>query len=313
MLAILLTGSVLAGTVLASWKEIVFFLNFERLGANTQGYPEYRHRQTGIVFVRLPGGAFTMGTSEEDQARLLSAYRKSLLELQRLEGFDKQFLEAEYDRRRSYLAAESPQHDVTLSPFLIAKYEVNQAEWKKLMSMNPSSHQGDRLPVEVVSWLDCQRFCDLARLSLPTEAQWEYACRAGTQTLTSFGDTVTSAQATVAEGQVAFQRNPPAVVLRPGFSRRHTVVVDSHVPNAFGIHNMHGNVLEWCEDPYDPAFYTTAAARQKDPLAHSDSGRRVVRGGAYFGGQSRSGARDSGSPERRGRSDRGFRPVFSFR
>ena len=75
---------------------------------------------------------------------------------------------------------ERPVHEVTLSPFLIAKYEVSQAEWRKVIGSNPpKSKGGDTLPVEQVSWDDCQEFCEKTGLSLPTEAQWEYACRAG--------------------------------------------------------------------------------------------------------------------------------------
>ncbi len=129
------------------WKEIGFFLKFERLGPNDQGYPEYRHRQTGIVFVGLPGGTFEMGSPGSEAGRM---------------------------------DWEGPVHKVTVSPFLIAKYEVSQAEWGKVMGVNPFRFKGDTLPVEQVSWDDCQEFCTKTGLSLPTEAQWEYTCRAGT-------------------------------------------------------------------------------------------------------------------------------------
>ncbi len=117
------------GMVWTSWGEIGFWYawrEFERLGKNEQGYPEYRHRQTGIVFVGLPGGTFKMG-SPETEADL-----------------------ADW---------EGPVRKVTLSPFFIAKYEVNQAEWRRVMRASPSLLEGDSLPVEGVSWEDCQAFC----------------------------------------------------------------------------------------------------------------------------------------------------------
>ena len=131
---------------LVAWYEF-HHRDFERLGRNEQGRPEYRHRQTGIVFVGLPGATFEMGSPKGE------AYRQK---------------------------SEGPVHKVTLSPFLIAKYELTQAEWKGVMGNNPSEPKGDTLPVKNVSWDDCQEFCKKSGLSLPTEAQWEYACRAGT-------------------------------------------------------------------------------------------------------------------------------------
>ncbi len=121
-----------------SW--FAFRRDFESLGKNTQGRPEYRHRETGIVFVALPGGTFEMGSPKG---------------------------EANREKR------EGPLHEVVLSPFLIAKYEVSQAEWKKVTRHNPSKSKGDTLPVERVSWEECQEFCEKSELSLPTEAQWE--------------------------------------------------------------------------------------------------------------------------------------------
>ncbi len=145
LLALAVLIGILYGPEIRSWYAL--WRDFESLGKNEQGYPEYQHRGTGIVFVGLPGGTFDMGSPETESGRQPD---------------------------------EGPVHKVTLSPFLIAKHEVSQTEWKKVMGVNPSKSKGDTLPVGQVSWEDCQEFCKKTGLSFPTEAQWEYACRAGT-------------------------------------------------------------------------------------------------------------------------------------
>ncbi len=153
------------------WKEIqpwyAFWQDFEGLGKNAQGRPEYRHRETGIVFVELPAGKFLMGMGD-------AAIRRTLVGLRpvpRGMGISPQGM----------LHAEQPAHEVELSSFLIGKYEVTQAEWARVMGSNPSRYKGEDLPVDTVSWDNCQEFCGITGLRLPTEAQWEYACRAGTE------------------------------------------------------------------------------------------------------------------------------------
>jgi formylglycine-generating enzyme required for sulfatase activity len=248
---------------IASFDELAaairFAWQFERLGRNAQGCLEYRHRQTGIVFVKLPGGAFLMGSPEDEDGR----------------------------------STEEFQHQVALSAFLIAKYEVTQAEWRRVMGSEPAWSKGEDLPVESVTWDDCQEFCEKSGLSLPSEAQWEYACRAGT----------TGPFAGVLDELGWCSEN----------SQSRTHAVGEKRPNGFGLHDMHGNVWEWCLDAYERDFYRGPVAAVKDPLCEG-IGRvpRVLRGTgwSYHFGGCRSALRHHADP--RYRSDEvGFRPARS--
>ena len=253
-------GVVVAVLIGVCWPQFVawydFLSLFESIGKNEQGYPEYRHRQTGIVMVRVPGGSFSMGSP--------------VTETERQEN-------------------EGPVHKVMLSPFLISKYEVTQEQWIRIMGRNPSQSKGDDLPVHQIAWDNCKEFCKKTGLSLPSEAQWEYGCRARTTTAFAFGDTLTAKQANLAS--------------------EHPVAVDSFEPNAFGLYNMHGNVLEWCEDSYDPKFYETPEASHQNPVCTSQRRGRVVRGGSNEAGYCRSAARSWGYPSYR-RRNVGFRPTY---
>ena len=162
------------------------------------------------------------------------------------------------------------QHHVTLSRgFWLLETEVTQKMWKGMMENNPSSFKGDKLPVEKVSWNDCQEYIkklnDLGavpkgfRLSLPTEAQWEYACRAGTTTPFHFGDTLNKDQANFS-GKLG-----------------KTSEVGSYPANAWGLHDMHGNVWEWCLDWYGD--YPNGAVT--DPAGATSGSSRVFRGGYW--------------------------------
>jgi formylglycine-generating enzyme required for sulfatase activity len=220
---------------------------------NAQGYPEYTHDSTRIRFVRLPGGSFEMGSPEGETGRSTH---------------------------------EGPVHTVSLSPFLIAKYEVTQAEYEAVMTGHewldptPSFHTGPNLPVEQVSWAnlhDKDGFLRRTGLSLPTEAQWEYACRAGTP------------------GPYAGSGNLDDMGWYTGNSAVQTHDVGSKKPNQFGLHDLHGNLWEYCQDRFDLAFYGKPAAAKPNPVATSGTDR-VVRGGsfdfpaAYCRSASRSGA-----------------------
>jgi formylglycine-generating enzyme required for sulfatase activity len=176
---------------------------------------------------------------------------------------------------------ERPRHEVTIaSPFYLGKYEVTQGEWAAVMGSNPSEFKGDdRLPVERVSWNDCQKF--ITRLNarqdgyvyrLPSEAEWEYACRAGTTTPFSFGETLTAAQANY-NGDYPYGDGPK------GEYRKRTTRVGSFPANAWGLHDMHGNVYEWCQDVWH-GNYNGAPTDGRAWEQGSDNGR-VVRGGSW--------------------------------
>ena len=154
---------------------------------------------------------------------------------------------------------------------------VTQAAWRVVMGSNPSCNQGDALPVEQVSWDDCQEF--LGKLSkrdghsyrLPTEAEWEFACRAGTTLPFSSG-------ATISTDQANFNGNYPYGKAEKGQFRGKTTPVGGFPANAYGLFDMHGNLWQWCQDWY--AEYAPGEA--VDPQGPPRGGRRVFRGGSLL-------------------------------
>ena len=154
---------------------------------------------------------------------------------------------------------DETQHQVTLTKgFWMMETEVTQKQWNAIMGTNPSEFKGDNLPVEQVSWDDCQEFCrKCAQLGLPvqlpTEAQWEYACRAGSTGAYS-GD----------QGWYDTSKTHP---------------VGTKMPNAWGLYDMYGNVWEWCADWY----YVYPSESVTDPAGPMNGSNRVYRGGSWFG------------------------------
>lgn len=170
-------------------------------------------------------------------------------------------------------------HTVRITrPFYMSVREVTQAQWHEIMVVNPSDHKGTDLPVTNVSWDECRTFCRRlterehasgklpAALSyrLPTEAEWEYACRAGSAAAYCFGD----AEARL--GEYAWYKANSDGRPQP---------VGRRQPNAWGLFDMHGNVWEWCQDLYDKAYYESSPTN--DPPGAAEATARVVRGGAW--------------------------------
>ena len=230
---------------------------------------------TGIQFVRVPAGRFRMGSPADEPGH----------------------------------EAWEVAHEVVLThAFELGRTEVTQGQWEKVMGSNPSRFvdTGPQLPVEQVSWYEVHEFLDrLERLSpgnrfrLPTEAEWEYACRAGTTTAYSTG-------ATLSTDRGNYDGRYPLAGQDVGRFLGRPAAVASYPPNPWGLFDLHGNVWEWCEDdfcPYGPDG-------EVDPLRRCDSGRKVIRGGSWtFDADSaRSAVRYSHRPQDRGPS-LGFRVV----
>jgi formylglycine-generating enzyme required for sulfatase activity len=179
---------------------------------------------------------------------------------------------------------ESPPHPVKISPFFIGKYQITQAQWKAVMGKNPSHFNGDDLPVENALWNDVAQFCEAASkrsgktYRLPTEAEWEYACRAGSTTKYCFGDDEVSL------GDYAWYRENSGDTTHPVGQRK---------PNAWGLYDMHGNVWECCEDvwhrgyngaPTDGSAWLSggdSSVSGSDRLSGGNPSIRVLRGGSY--------------------------------
>jgi formylglycine-generating enzyme required for sulfatase activity/predicted ATPase len=191
--------------------------------------------------------------------------------------------------------SEHPQHEVILETFCMGKYPITQEQWRSVatlpkinqkLNLDPSKFKGDKRPVETVSWLDAMEFC--RRLSkhtkreyrLPSEAQWEYACRAGTTTPFHFGETITT-------DYVNYNGEYPYGDAPKGEYRNQTTDVGSFkAANAFGLHDMHGNVWEWCADDWHDSYKGSPKDSQiwiKDNKNYEDhKSRKLVRGGSWF-------------------------------
>jgi formylglycine-generating enzyme required for sulfatase activity len=244
-----------------------------------------------LELVAIPGGDFLMGSPKQEKERLDS---------------------------------EGPQHRVDVPPFFMGKYPITQVQWRfvaeqlpqiqRELTLDPSRFKGKDRPVDHVSWLDAQEFC--ARVSLmagrtcrlPTEAEWEYACRAETTTPFHFGETISSQFANY-DGNRTYDRG------KKGQYRKETVPVGSFgVANTFGLYDMHGNVYEWCEDHWHDNYEGAPENGSAwIDLKAEGNASRVRRGGSwlYLPGYCRSAYRDGFTAVYRNDSHFGFRVVYS--
>jgi formylglycine-generating enzyme required for sulfatase activity len=251
--------------------------NFEIVEVNAKGeqikkeskQSQYFSQDLGnditLEMVAIPGGTFTMGTEDEEIERLVKK-------------FDWQ-----------YFSREKPQHQVTLPSFYMGKYPITQAQWQAIaatakididLETNPSNFTGNELPVERVTWYQATEFCK--RLSretkqeyrLPSEAEWEYACRAGTTTPFYFGETITGKLANY-DASNTYADEPK------GEYRKETTPVGQFPPNAFGLYDMHGNVWEWCADTWHDN-YDGAPRDGSVWTKNGNDNRSPLRGGSWY-------------------------------
>lgn len=242
----------------------------------------------GLDMMLIPSGSFMMGQTE--------AEKSALIRLQDEEIYQESYLD------------ELPRHLVTVPSFFMGKYAITQAQWRIVatdypqvtqeLDSDPSNFKGDNLPVEQVSWDDAQEFC--ARLSnhanrnyrLPSEAEWEYACRAGTTTPFHFGETIDASLANYcAQDREISKKNYPGAYDRGilGEYREKTTKVGTFLPNAFGLYDMHGNVWEWCEDDWhsdykgapDDGSAWLESVGKASPKENRENARKLLRGGSW--------------------------------
>ena len=185
-----------------------------------------------------------------------------------------EFLMGAPDSDMTALRMQKPRHQVRITkPFSLGKYLVTQEQWKAVMGKNPSQFKGAENPVEMVSWEDCQQFLTKLNASsgtqggtfvLPTEAQWDYACRAGSKARYCFGNDESKL------GEYAWYFGNAGGKPHP---------VGEKKPNAWGLYDMHGNVWEYCQDWYDGSYY--AKSPTDDPTGPATGSYRVMRGGSF--------------------------------
>jgi formylglycine-generating enzyme required for sulfatase activity len=287
-------------TSLALPLSIVSISHFDVIKVDAVGQPTNRiHKQsqfiieqlddeTALEMVIIPSGEVVMGATNDEKGR-----------------FDD----------------ELPQHSVSVTSFLLSRYPITQSQWQAVsllpkidheLDPNPSNFRGVNHPIERVSWYDALEFC--ARLStktghlyrLPSEAEWEYACRSGTETPFYFGETITSTLANY-DGRISYAHEGQ------GIFRQQTTPVDSfNAPNLFGLYDMHGNVWEWCADPWHNN-YKDAPSTASIWTINGDQHYRVMRGGSWSAHPKfcRSASRARGRLEQKGEGI-GFRVASSL-
>jgi formylglycine-generating enzyme required for sulfatase activity len=199
-----------------------------------------------LEMVQIPPGKFTMGSPQGEQGRC---------------------------------NCEEFQHEVTVPGFFMGKYQVTQEQYEAVMGYNPSYFSGKKRPVERVSWGDATQFCNrLSQITgryftLPSESQWEYACRAGSTTSFNFGNSIITDLAN-------YNGNYSSGLAPNGVWRQETTEVGNFPPNAYGLYDMHGNVWEWCLDTWHENYF--GSPTDGSAWVDSSTNFRVMRGGCWY-------------------------------
>ena len=238
-------------------------LSLYRYKRTNKSYTEDLGNGVKLTLMLIPGGAFVMGAPESEPQSL---------------------------------NRERPQHRVRVTQFLMGRFPVTQAQWRVVadygggrdLNPNPSEFKGDNRPVEKVNWGDAQEFC--RRLSretgkdyrLPTEAEWEYACRAGTETPFYFGETILPELANYRTEYSYSYTEFSYIDNSTAKTRGQTTDVGSFPANDWGLHDMHGNLWEWCEDDYHGSY--EGAPDDGSAWVERDRTKtnRVLRGGSWY-------------------------------
>jgi eukaryotic-like serine/threonine-protein kinase len=216
----------------------------KKFKAKAERFTENLENGVSLEMVYVPGGSFTMGSEEYDN--------------------------------------EKPRHVVMVPSFYMGKFQVTQEQYLQIMGTNPAKWQDAKLPVEQVSWDDAQVFCQKfsaktgKKYRLPSEAEWEYACRAKTDTPFYFGETITTELVNY-NGDYVYKSGVKGVY------RSKTTLVGSFPANAFGLHDMHGNVWEWCEDKWHENYQgaPTDGTAWISGNNNDSQGVRLLRGGSW--------------------------------
>jgi hypothetical protein len=219
------------------------------ISQSPQSFTETLAGNTKLEMVKIPAGSFAMGTEETEVIRFCREY-----------GTD-------------WFKNEMPQHRVNLQEFYLGKYPIIQEQYQAIMGNNPSHFKDNpKNPVENVSWNDAQEFCQKLsdktgkKYRLPSEAEWEYACRAGTQTHYYFGDNADLL------GEYAWYGEKSGSKTHP---------VGQKKPNNWGLYDVSGNVWEWCEDVWHDNYKNAPTDGTAWNHDNSQNNKRVVRGGSW--------------------------------
>jgi formylglycine-generating enzyme required for sulfatase activity len=213
-----------------------------------------------LELVHIPSGSFLMGQTAAEKQQLIA--------------------EVGEETYQKHDVIELPQHLVNVSAFYMGKYPITQSQYLAVMGSNPAHFQGAKLPVENVSWHDAQSFCQKLsqktgkKIGLPSEAQWEYACRAETHTPFHFGETITTDLVNF-NGNYTYGNAPKGKCLE-----KTTPVGFYRVANDFGLYDLHGNVWEWCLDHFHEN-YQGAPQNGDTWIDKNDIDLRILRGGSW--------------------------------